>query len=75
MCAGSVPLPAGKQKPRGNTAESVSDAIRHDPHTCSLSRNCSDKPGGYAPGIDAALEGYGKWSDVRRLWNLRKFSL
>jgi len=33
------------------------------------------KLGGYASGIDAAPEGYGKWSDVRRLWSLRRFPL
>jgi len=47
---------------RSNTVEclEVFDAAQHAQHTYSQCRYRLGKPSGYAPGIGAALEGYGR---------------
>jgi len=74
MCARSVQLPAGKRKPRSNTAVFLM--------LFSMVRICAaylvivqTDPAAMHLGSAQHRKANGKDSDARRLWSVKKFSL
>jgi len=74
MCARSVQLPAGKRKPRSNTALFL--MLFGMVRICAAySVIVQTNPAAMHVGPMQHWKGNGKYSDARRLWSVRKFSL